>query len=326
MAQVSIVVPVYQVEKYIRQCIESIQAQTFSDFELILVDDGSEDVSGRICDEYAKRDARIKVVHKKNGGLSDARNTGIELANSQYLMFIDSDDYIEKNMVECLYQNILETNSDISVCNFMYVYEENNEKNFNTSMKREILNSKEIYLHRKNERNYGVWTVAWNKLYKTELFKNIKFRIGKFHEDEFLANQIYKIDLQVSTIPEVLYYYRQRENSIMGQENPNKNLDLIEAYQERIYDYIKEEDEAGEAYKVLIYSLEYLARCRKQNMNEEEKKRFYILKKKTSYISKKLRKNRLSLIKKGSLIGIQIAPCMIFRVAVKFRSLLESSI
>ena len=94
MAEVSIIVPVYQVEKYIRKCIESIQAQTFSDFELILVDDGSKDASGTICDEYAKRDKRIRVIHKENGGLSDARNTGIKLANSDYLMFVDSDEYI----------------------------------------------------------------------------------------------------------------------------------------------------------------------------------------------------------------------------------------
>lgn len=326
MAEVSIIVPVYQVEKYIRQCIESIQAQTFTDFELILVDDGSKDASGEICDKYAKEDDRIKVIHKTNGGLSDARNKGIEVVNSKYLMFIDSDDYIEKDMVKLLYQNILDTESDIAVCNFRYVYEENDKKNFNTDIQSEILSSKEIYLHRKNERNYGIWTVVWNKLYKTELFENIKFRTGKFHEDEFLANQIYKKNLKVSTIPEVLYYYRQRENSIMSRENSNKSLDLIEAYQERIYDYIEEADEAGEAYKVLIYSLEYLSRCRKQNMNEEEKKRFYILKKKTSGISKKLRRNRLSLIKKLSLVGIQIAPCLVFRVAIKFRSLLERSI
>ena len=326
MAQVSIVVPVYEVEKYIRKCIESIQAQTFSDFELILVDDGSKDASGRICDEYAKKDKRIRVIHKENGGLSDARNTGIKLANSDYLMFVDSDDYIDKNMLECLYKNIIESNSDIAVCNFMYLYEEDKEKNFSTTIKKEILDAKEIYQHRKNEKNYGVWTVAWNKLYKAELFEKIRFRTGKFHEDEFLANEIYKLNIKISTIPEVLYYYRQRENSIMSQNNFNKNLDLIEAYQERIQDYIKENSEFEEAYRVLIYSLEYLAKCEIKNMNEKEKKRFYKLRERSICISKTLQNYNFSLVKKISLIGIQIAPCTVFRIAVKFRKILENSI
>ena len=123
MPRLSIIVPVYQAKEYLEKCINSILEQSFVDFELILVDDGSKDASGTICDEYAKRDKRIRVIHKENGGLSDARNTGIKLANSDYLMFVDSDDYIEKNMLECLYKNIIEKDSDIAVCNFMYLYE-----------------------------------------------------------------------------------------------------------------------------------------------------------------------------------------------------------
>ena len=115
MAQVSIIVPVYEVEKYIRKCIESIQAQTFSDFELILVDDGSKDASGRICDEYAKKDKRIRVIHKENKGVSAARNDGIKDSMGEYICFIDADDWIEKTMLESCINNIIETDSD-AVC------------------------------------------------------------------------------------------------------------------------------------------------------------------------------------------------------------------
>ena len=106
MAEVSIIVPVYQVEKYIRQCIDSILAQTFTDFELILVDDGSKDNSGKICDEYAEKDKRIRVIHKENDGLSGARNKGLDNASGNYFMFVDGDDYISPNMAECLYKKI----------------------------------------------------------------------------------------------------------------------------------------------------------------------------------------------------------------------------
>lgn len=113
MAQVSIIVPVYQIEKYIRKCIESIQSQTFSDFELILVDDGSKDASGSICDEYAKKDNRIKVIHKKNEGVASARNEGIKLSKGKYVCFIDGDDWIEKFMIENCINRILDTEADV---------------------------------------------------------------------------------------------------------------------------------------------------------------------------------------------------------------------
>lgn len=194
MAEISIIVPVYQVEKYISQCIESILAQTFTDFELILVDDGSKDNSGKICDEYAEKDKRIRVLHKENGGLSDARNKGLDNASGNYFMFVDSDDYIAPNMAECLYQNIIKEDADIAACNFRYVFEEDVEEDFSTENKAEVLSGKEIFYNRKNERNYGFWTVAWNKLYKAETFKNMRFRFGKYHEDEFWANDIYMMD------------------------------------------------------------------------------------------------------------------------------------
>lgn len=322
MAEISIIVPVYQVEKYIRQCIESILAQTFTDFELILVDDGSKDNSGKICDEYAAKDKRIRVIHKENGGLSDARNNGLDKAVGKYFMFVDSDDYIAPKMAECLYNNILKEDADIAICNYRYVFE-NGEKDFSTENKAEVLDGAEIFYNRKNERNYGFWTVAWNKLYKAEAFKNKRFRFGKYHEDEFWANDIYSSDIKAATVSESLYYYRQRDNSIMGNRNIKKCFDLIEAFQERIWVYLKEEKYSSQAYKVLIFSLEHLNESKRLIKNEEDRARFNKAEKQTKAIINTLKKKKLSKIQKLSLVIIGINPCLVFSVGIKFRGLLE---
>ena len=323
MAEVSIIVPVYQVENYIRQCVDSILAQTFTDFELILVDDGSKDQSGKICDEYAGMDERVKVIHKKNGGLSDARNRGMDQAVGNYFMFVDSDDYIAPTMVECLYKNILHEYADIAVCNFLYFFENDREKNFSTNIKSETLWGTEIFYNRKNERNYGIWTVAWNKLYKRARFGNIRFRFGKYHEDEFWANDIYQMNIKVITIPECLYYYRQRDNSIMGKKSMKRNFDIIEALQERIDIYLKEQKYSDQAYKVLIYSLEHLEESKRMVATQEEQDKFIQAEKRTKNIVKQLKKRKLSKMKSVSLIFMEINPCLVFVVGMKFRGLLE---
>lgn len=324
MAEISIIVPVYQVEKYIRQCIDSILAQTFTNFELILVDDGSKDNSGKICDEYAARDNRIRVIHKENGGLSDARNKGLDNAAGKYFMFVDSDDYISDDMTECLYKNILKENADIAACNYRYIFESGEEKDFSTENKAEVLNANEIFYNRKNERNYGFWTVAWNKLYKAETFKNLRFRFGRYHEDEFWANDIYQMDIKVVTVSESLYYYRQRDNSIMGNTNIRKCFDIIEAFEERVNVYLKEEKYSLQAYKVLIYSIEHLNESKKLIKSKQEKEQFIDKEQKIKNIIKKLKKRKLSKIQKVSLEIIGINPCLVFSVGIKFRGLLES--
>ena len=323
MAEVSIIVPVYQVENYIRQCIDSILAQTFTDFELILVDDGSKDQSGQICDAYAGMDERVKVIHKKNGGLSDARNRGMDQAVGNYFMFVDSDDYIAPTMVECLYKRILNENADIAICNYRYFFENDSAKDFSTNIKSMVLPGTEIFYNRKNERNYGIWTVAWNKLYKRATFGNIRFRFGKYHEDEFWANDIYQMGITVVTISECLYYYRQRDNSIMGKKSIARDLDIIEALQERIYIYLKEEKYSYQAYKVLIYSLEYLEESKRLITNGNEKKKFIQAEKRTKDIIQQLKKRNLSKIQSVSLVPIGMNPCLVFAVAIKFRGFLE---
>ena len=323
MAEVSIIVPVYQVEKYIRQCVDSILAQTFTDFELILVDDGSKDQSGKICDEYARMDTRVKVIHKENGGAADTRNRGVNQAVGNYVMFVDSDDYLAPTMLECLYRNILNENADIAACNYLYFFENDRQKDFATNVQSEVLTGTEIFYYRKNERNYGFWTVVWNKLMKRETVGKVRFRSGKYYEDEFWANEIYQMDIKIVTIPECLYYYRQHENSTMRQKKIARSLDLIEAYQERIYIYLQEQKYSGQAYKVLVYSLEHLEESKRLITNEDERKKYIQAEKRTKDIVNQLKKRKLSRIQKVSLMFLGINPCLVFSVGIKFRGLLE---
>ena len=207
MPQVSAIVPVYQAQKYIRYCIESILVQTFSDFELILVDDGSTDLSGNICDQYAQKDSRIRVIHMKNKGAAAARNRGLDAAVGNYIIFVDSDDYVEQDMFLKLYETIRSGVYDLVVCGFMNVYEDS-EKNFGVSLSEKTITGKDVFIHFKNSKNYGMWTVVWNKIYSAELLKQIRFPEGKFFEDEFFSDQLYLRCKKIHVIPDVLYNYR----------------------------------------------------------------------------------------------------------------------
>ena len=323
MAEVSIIVPVYQVENYLRQCVDSILAQTFTDFELILVDDGSTDRSGQICDEYAEMDERVKVIHKENSGPSDTRNRGIEQAAGNYFMFVDSDDYIAPTMVECLYQSILKENADIAACNFLYSFEDDRNQDFSTNIQWEVVSGAEIFYNRKNDRSCGYWTVVWNKLYKSKVFGKLRFRAGKYYEDEFWANDIYQMDIKMVTIPECLYYYRQHGNNSMKTTNSKKNLDILEALQERIGVYLMDQTHSAQAYRVLIYSLEYLEKSKRMITNREEKAKYLQAEKRTKDIVHQLRKRKLTNIQRTSLVFLELAPCLVFAVGMKFRGLLE---
>ena len=310
-------------ENYLHKCVDSILAQTFTDFELILVDDGSKDRSGQICDEYAEMDERVTVIHKENSGPSDTRNRGIEQAAGNYFMFVDSDDYIAPTMVECLYQSILKENADIAACNFLYSFEDDRNQDFSTNIQWEVVSGAEIFYNRKNDRSCGYWTVVWNKLYKSKVFGKLRFRAGKYYEDEFWANDIYQMDIKMVTIPECLYYYRQHGNNSMKTTNSKKNLDILEALQERIDIYLMDETHAAQAYRVLIYSLEYLEKSKRMITNREEKAKYLQAEKRTKDIVHQLRKRKLTNIQRTSLVFLELAPCLVFAVGMKFRGLLE---
>ena len=182
MEKISIIVPIYNVEKYLEKCIKSILSQTYKNLEIILVDDGSPDKCGMICDKYKEIDDRIIVIHQENKGLSGARNTGLKNANGKYVCFIDSDDYINEHMIETLYENLIKTGSDISICDFFQVKENENIKIKKIENAVKIMNKQEC-LKKLLYHKYKLDIVTWNKLYKQELFNNIEFPEGKIYED-----------------------------------------------------------------------------------------------------------------------------------------------
>ena len=222
---ISIIIPVYKVEKYLEKCIESVLKQTYTNLQVILVDDGSPDNCGKICDEYAKKDSRIEVIHKENGGLSDARNVGIAKAKGKYIGFVDSDDYIKEDMYEILINLIKEYDADVSICNLYEVIEgkeyiRNKENGIKEYNRIDIL--KEVLLD-KNIQSY-----ACNKLYKKELFNEIKYPIGKKYEDIGTTFYIFEKCNKVVVTSEPEYYYLKRADSLVNNVTESTVLDYTE--------------------------------------------------------------------------------------------------
>lgn len=255
--KISIIVPIYKVEKYLSKCVESILVQTYTNIEIILVDDGSPDQCGEFCDKYARHDSRIKVIHKENGGLSDARNVGIEAATGTYIAFVDSDDYIHPQMIEKLYEAIYRNNADMSICNFEYVYSDMICKDNceNSPIKDEVITGKEILIHKLMGSGMWYWVVAWNKLYRKTLFKSIRFPNGKIHEDEFIIHKICGECNRVVCVPDVLYFYVQRKGSITSEKFDIKRLDRAEAELDRCFYLININANNNIVYKTLILAL-----------------------------------------------------------------------
>ena len=233
MPSISVIVPVYKVEKYLHRCIDSILAQTFEDFELILVDDGSPDSCGSICDAYAQKDPRIHVIHQKNGGLSAARNTGIDWAfaksDSRWLAFVDSDDWVHPDYLKILYAVAEKTLCKISVCGFFRTSGEPLPEIQEQSV--QCMSADDYYCGQLHE---GVTAVAWNKLYHKSLFKNLRYPIGKLHEDEFTTYQaMYKAG-KVGVTEVQLYAYYQNPQGIMRSEWNPRRMHMLEAFEQQI--------------------------------------------------------------------------------------------
>ena len=238
--ELSIIVPIFKVESYLNKCIDSILMQSFTDFELILVDDGSPDNCGRICDEYSKLDKRIKVIHKENGGLSSARNAGISNAKGKYIAFVDGDDFIHQKMYEILYKYAIKHSSDIVVCDYLDVYEGEIYDLEYCNLKFEEGNFTNIEALNQLYTNKGVqFVLAWNKLYKRHLFEDLRFEEGKIHEDEFIAHRIIYKSSRVTYLPIKLYFYLQRKDGIIRAPFNINKLDAINAYKARV-DFFKE--------------------------------------------------------------------------------------
>lgn len=259
---ISIIVPIYNVHKYLKKCVNSIINQTYTNLEIILVDDGSIDNCGIICDEYAKKDKRIKVIHKENGGLSDARNAGLEIANGKYVSFIDSDDYVSKNFIKKLYECCKKYNCDMAEANFIKI-EKEIELEEKEKFESRVIDNKEM-LERLYILQDGInirTVVVWNKLYKRKIVDKCKFPKGKIHEDEFFTYKVlYENNIKIAILDEILYYYRIRPGSITNQKFKISKLDAIEALEERIeYFKVKGEKKLYEltlnAYQLLLLRL-----------------------------------------------------------------------
>lgn len=242
---ISVIVPVYRVEKFLRQCIESIQQQTYKDLEIILVDDGSDDDCPEICDEYAKSDSRIKVIHKANGGLSDARNAGIEVATGEYIAFVDSDDYIHPRMYEYMKRALdYYQDADIAICPYKEVQEDEEQvyKEEKAECEYYLLEHEQI-MEEMFSKEYGLYIVAWNKLYRTSIWNNLRFPVGKIHEDEFTSYIPLFHAREIACFWSPLYYYRQRNGSIMSLFKKQACLDNLEALQGKMRYFEKYADE-----------------------------------------------------------------------------------
>lgn len=227
--KISVIVPVYNVEQYLERCVDSIINQTYTNLEIILVNDGSTDNSGKLCDELAKKDERIRVIHKENGGLSDARNRGIDESESDLVGFIDSDDYIDSDMYEVLLKNLNDTDADLSMCALYDVY--NNTPEVQVTNKETWKLSSEQAIKMVMEAKI-LSVTAVNKLYRKSLFTDLKFEVGKIAEDAFIMIKLLDKCEKIVATNEKKYYYVHRENSITTQKFSTKFLNVIEAYEQ----------------------------------------------------------------------------------------------
>ena len=216
MKKISVIIPIYNVEKYLKRCIESIIKQTYSNLEIILVDDGSPDGCAKICDEYKNKDERIVVIHKKNGGLSDARNAGLKVATGEIISYIDSDDYVDLDMYEKMTKAMEEKNADIVVCGTNIDYEDGHTK-VKCEKEEKSFNREEALIELNSFKSFDM--AVWNKLYKREVVDKIEIPVGKKSEDYFVMYQYFARAKKVVIINQAKYHYFQRSNSISRGKN-----------------------------------------------------------------------------------------------------------
>lgn len=267
---ISVIVPVYKVEKYLDRCVQSIVDQTYRNLEIILVDDGSPDNCGAMCDAWAAKDSRIKVIHKENGGLSDARNAGMTVAMGEYIGFIDSDDYISQDMYQLLYDQMYADGSDIAACGVEMVFEDGSSSRTLTKEGNCVLNAKEAMEAIVAES--WLKQPVWYKLYKSEQIRDIPFPVGKYHEDVFWSYRAIARAKKVSVFDTPCYFYIQRGGSIMGEGYSLKRLDAIEAKQQRL-EFLKKEfpQQTHRASTDLLFSCVYHGQMAAKHLEGPEK-------------------------------------------------------
>lgn len=312
---ISVIVPIYNVENYLEKCVYSIINQSYKNLEIILVNDGSTDNSGNIADYFAKIDNRVKVFHKENGGLSDARNYGVNKANGNYIGFVDSDDYINEKMYDHLYEIITAEDADVAECSFKLVYD-NHIRDFNNEEYYLVLNQEE-YLKEyfKMEKVYGA--VCW-KLISSKIAKNIEFPVGKYYEDAY-----YHLDLIDNAEKYVIsgksyYYYRMRTGSITNKKFNEKHMDNIYAL-DKFKNYVEENNNNLYEYFLNKEMYAYLSVFNKiiEDNYYKENKFYYRIKKyfKLNFL-KLIKNNYINFNRKACVILINLSP-RIYKIILK---------
>ncbi|HFI0339704.1 TPA: glycosyltransferase family 2 protein [Streptococcus suis] len=268
-------VPIYNVEKFLPRCIESICNQTYENIEILLINDGSTDESEQICVDFMARDPRIRYFLKENGGLSDARNYGIERACGKYLAFIDSDDFVESDFILRLYDALVQQNASVAIAGFSKVDENG------TILKKEQLENEELVLtgrevcKKLHSEKGQVFVVAWNKLYKKELFTNLKYAKGKLHEDEYLAYQLFYEIEPIAIVEECLYYYVERRESITRTQMTDLRFECLIEYQLLRIDFFNSKNDSElltlNQQAFLLFVIQFLEQNRSGFVTPEKK-------------------------------------------------------
>lgn len=260
---ISVIVPVYNVADYLEQCLDSILNQTYKEFEVILVDDGSTDTSYSICGEYVKRDSRFHLFRQENKGLSAARNAGLELCRGGYVTFIDSDDFVSPEYLQGMIENLKQADADIAICehyrleNGTFYFQKHDLND------REIISSRDAF-KRIHQVNYAV---AWGKLFKSSLFRYVRFPVGRVYEDSFTLPKLYMFCEKIVVLPDELYCYRQRSTSIINsQYSFEKIADHLAVYEEMIMDLSLANE------NVELTKMHYISVLKKYKMWFEERK------------------------------------------------------
>ncbi len=258
---ISVIVPVYKVEKYLDRCITSIVEQTYENLEIILVDDGSPDNSGKMCDDWAKKDNRIKVFHKENGGPAETRNLGVEKATGKYISFVDSDDYILPDYIETLYKDLADNNADISCCNYFNVWDTDRLTSLdenNSSTELTILTGRESCYDSIGDERWN-YVIVWGKIFKASIVKQHKFPIGRLCEDAAITCYYFYPCNKITITSKKLYAHYINNGGIMQTVNPKRRVDEPWSMTERAKFY-KEHSEreleiAEWGYVITIYIL-----------------------------------------------------------------------
>lgn len=321
--KVSVIIPIYNVEKYLEKCLDSIVHQSYKNLEIILVNDGSTDSSSKICEDYQKKDERIIVINKENGGLSDARNKGIDIATGEYITFIDSDDYIHKDMIGELMNIATNNDADISVCGFQKFFNESDSEiidNMLLNTDIQLFNSQDILDNFYSKISVNI-IVAWAKIYKMSLFNKIRYNKGKIHEDEFIAHKLIFESKKIAYIPKKMYFYRIRKNSITGEKFNKKRLDKIEALEDRLK-FANEKNLKNLYMQTLFCYCNDLILCYyliKENYKKEKKLQKILKDKFLNNYKNVLRSNKMNIKQKIRIIMERIIPSISAKIIIKHR-------